>query len=130
MINSNNVKDTLDYSRTDSISALGRTDYYPKALCSGTSNTRLEVEAKPYGQGAFLLVKKQTVIAETHAAKMTIELLAMENLIPTLAAFNSSIDQLKHHRFISTRKRAGCAEKISRTTGYFLLAISSKNEKS
>jgi hypothetical protein len=100
MINSNNVKDTLDYSRTDSIFALGRTDYYPKALCSGTSNTRLEVEAKPYGQGAFLLVKKQTVIAETHAAERAIELLTMKNFVPAFAAFDSSIDQLKHPMFI------------------------------
>jgi hypothetical protein len=48
-------------------------------------------------------VTKQAVIAKTHAAKRTIKLLAMENLIPALAAFYGSIDQLKHQRFISTR---------------------------
>ena len=52
----------------------------------------LEVEAKAYRVGAFLLVAKQAAVAETHAAKRTIELLTMDNLIPTLAAFYSSID--------------------------------------
>jgi hypothetical protein len=75
-----------------------------KVLLAARSNARLEVEAKPYRQGAFLLVTKQAVIAETHAAKRTIELLTMENLIPALAAFYSSIGQLKHQTFISTRK--------------------------
>jgi hypothetical protein len=50
---------------------------------------------------AFLLMAKQAVIAETHAAKRTIELLAMKNLVPAFAAFYSSIDQLKHQMFIS-----------------------------
>jgi hypothetical protein len=49
---------------------------------------------------AFLLVAKQAVIAETHGAKRAIELLTMKNLVPALAAFYSSIDQLKHQTFI------------------------------
>ncbi|MEX0805837.1 MAG: hypothetical protein WD688_21345 [Candidatus Binatia bacterium] len=32
---------------------------------------------------------------------MTIKLLAMPNLIPTVTAFDSSIDELKHPAFIS-----------------------------
>ena len=77
--------------------------YSVKSLHGGRSNASLKVEAKPYREGAFLLVRKQAVIAETHAAKRTIKLLTMENLIPALATFYSSIDQLKHQTFISTR---------------------------
>ena len=51
---------------------------------------------------AFLLVAKQTVIAETHAAESAIELLTMQNLVPAFAAFDSSVDQLKHPMFIPT----------------------------
>jgi hypothetical protein len=68
--------------------------------CYVKSSPALEVEAKPYREGAFLLVIKQAVIAETHGAEITIKLLTMENLIPALAAFYSSIDQLKHRTFI------------------------------
>jgi hypothetical protein len=50
---------------------------------------------------AFLLVAKQTVIAETHAAESAIELLTMKNLVPAFAAFDSSIDQLKHQMFVA-----------------------------
>ena len=45
---------------------------------------------------------KQAIVAETRAAEMTIKLIAIENLMPTLAAFYSSIDQLKHHTLIKT----------------------------
>jgi hypothetical protein len=51
----------------------------------------LEVEAK-YRERAFLLVVKQATVAEAHLAKRTIELFAMENFIPALAAFYGSID--------------------------------------
>jgi hypothetical protein len=70
-----------------------------KVLHRGRSNAMLEVEAKPYREGAFLLVMKQATVAEAHVAKRTIKLLTMENLIPALTAFYGSIDQLKHHRF-------------------------------
>lgn len=51
---------------------------------------------------AFLFMAKQTVIAETHAAERAIELLAMKNFVAAFAAFDSSIDQLKHPMFIPT----------------------------
>ena len=51
---------------------------------------------------AFLFMAKQTVIAETHAAERAIELLTMKNFVPAFAAFDSSIDQLKHPMFIPT----------------------------
>ena len=50
---------------------------------------------------AFLLMAKQTVIAETHAAERAIELLTMKNFVPAFAAFDSSIDQLKHQMFVA-----------------------------
>jgi hypothetical protein len=70
-----------------------------KGLHRGRSNAMLEIEAKPYREGAFLLVMKQATVAEAHVAERTIKLLTMENLIPALTAFYGSIDQLKHHRF-------------------------------
>lgn len=51
---------------------------------------------------AFLFMAKQTVIAETHAAERAIELLTMKNIVAAFAAFDSSIDQLKHPMFIPT----------------------------
>jgi hypothetical protein len=104
----------------------------------------LEVEAKPYREGAFLLVMKQATVAEAYVAKRTIKLLTMENLIPALTAFYGSIDQLKHQAFISTWKqpfaardsaskyRRSCRRVSSQQNGvnYLLLAISSRNEKS
>lgn len=51
---------------------------------------------------AFLFMAKQTVIAETHAAERAIELLTMKNFVAAFAAFDSSIDQLKHPMFIPT----------------------------
>jgi hypothetical protein len=50
---------------------------------------------------AFLLMAKQTVITETRAAERTVELLTMKNLVPAFAAFDSSIDQLKHQMFFA-----------------------------
>ncbi len=51
---------------------------------------------------AFLFMAKQTVVAETHAAERAIELLTMKNIVAAFAAFDSSIDQLKHPMFIPT----------------------------
>jgi hypothetical protein len=51
---------------------------------------------------AFLLMAEQTAIAETHAAERTVELLTMKNFVPAFAAFDSSIDQLKHQLFSPT----------------------------
>lgn len=76
----------------------------------------LEVEAKPYREGAFLLVMKQATVAEAHVAKRTIKLLTMENLIPALTAFYGSIDQLKHQAFISTWKQRFAARTLHRNT--------------
>jgi hypothetical protein len=115
-----------------------------KVLHRGRSNAMLEVEARPYREGAFLLVMKQATVAEAHVAKRTIKLLTMENLIPALTAFYGSIDQLKHQAFISTWKqpfaardsasksRRSCRGVSSEQNGvsYLLLAISSRNEKS
>ena len=50
---------------------------------------------------AFLFMAKQTVIAETHAAERAIELLTMKNIVAAFAAFDSSIDQLKHQMFVA-----------------------------
>jgi hypothetical protein len=61
----------------------------------------LRLKTRPHRMTAFLLMAMQAIIAETHAAKRTIELLAMKNLVPAFAAFYSSIDQLKHQMFIS-----------------------------
>ena len=44
---------------------------------------------------------EQAIITETRAAEMTIKLIAMPNLIPTVTAFDSSIDELKYQAFIS-----------------------------
>ncbi len=62
----------------------------------------LRLETLPHGMTAFLLVTKQTVIAQTHAAERTIELLTMKDFVPAFTAFDSSIDQLKHPMFIPT----------------------------
>ena len=61
----------------------------------------LRLKTLPHGMTAFLLVAKQTVIAETHAAESAIELLTMKNVVPAFAAFDSSIDQLKHQMFVA-----------------------------
>ena len=50
---------------------------------------------------AFLFMAKQTVIAETHRAERTVKLLTMKDFVPAFAAFDSSIDQLKHQMFVA-----------------------------
>lgn len=50
---------------------------------------------------AFILVVKQTAFADTGAARITVELIAMANFVPALAAFDGSIDELKHRTFSS-----------------------------
>lgn len=47
---------------------------------------------------------KQATFAETGAAKITIELVAVPNVIPAFAAFYGSIDELKHHTFRSSEQ--------------------------
>ena len=42
---------------------------------------------------------KQAIFAETGAAIITIELVAMSNVIPAFTAFYGSIDKLKHQTF-------------------------------
>jgi hypothetical protein len=64
---------------------------------------------------AFLLMAKQTVIAETHGAERTIKLLTMKNFVPAFTAFDSSIDQLKHQMFVATVlviTTSGCREPL------------------
>jgi len=46
-------------------------------------------------------VVKHAAIAQTGAAKSTIELVTVENLVSALAAFNGAVDQLKHQWFVS-----------------------------
>jgi hypothetical protein len=48
---------------------------------------------------AFILMVKQTAFADTGAARITVELVAMANFVPALAAFDGSIDELKHRTF-------------------------------
>jgi hypothetical protein len=48
---------------------------------------------------AFVFMIKQATVAETRPAGLTIEFLAVANLVPALTAFYGSIDQLKHRQF-------------------------------
>ena len=43
---------------------------------------------------------EDTGVAQAHAAKTTIEFIAMTNLVSTFGAFDRSIDKLKHQTFI------------------------------
>jgi hypothetical protein len=47
-------------------------------------------------QNAFVFMIKETPVADTRPAGVTIEFVAMANLVPALSAFYGSIDQLKH----------------------------------
>jgi hypothetical protein len=47
-------------------------------------------------------VVKQATFAEASAAIITVELIAVPNVIPAFAAFYGSIDDLKHHTFRSS----------------------------
>jgi hypothetical protein len=48
-------------------------------------------------QKAIVFMIKQATIADARPAGLTIEFIAMANLVPTLGAFYGSIDPLKHH---------------------------------
>jgi hypothetical protein len=48
---------------------------------------------------AFILVVKQAAFAETGAAIITTELVAVPDIIPAFAALYGSVDELKH-RFV------------------------------
>jgi hypothetical protein len=45
---------------------------------------------------AFVFMIKQASIADTRTAGLTVEFVAMANLMPALGAFYSAIDHLKH----------------------------------
>ena len=47
-------------------------------------------------QTAFVFMIKETTVADTRPAALTIEFVAVANLVPALTAFYGSIDQLKH----------------------------------
>jgi hypothetical protein len=50
----------------------------------------------PHDMTTFFLMTNHAAVAKTHIAEGTIKLLTMKNFIPAFAAFDSSIDQLKH----------------------------------
>ena len=54
-------------------------------------------------QQAFILMVEQATFADTGAAVITVEFIAVANLIPAFTAFYGSIDELKHKRFRSPR---------------------------
>src|SRR5215204_2293465 len=57
-----------------------------KCLRSWHDHAQLRLKTLPHSKTAFLLMAKQTVIAETHAAERTIELLTMKDFVPAFAA--------------------------------------------
>ena len=58
------------------------------------------------GQKASILMVKETAVADTRPAGMTIEFVAVANLVPAFSAFYASIDQLKHREFRSLEPHA------------------------
>ena len=50
-------------------------------------------------QEAIVFMIKEATVADTRAAGVTIEFVAVANLVPALSAFYGSIDQLKHQKF-------------------------------
>jgi hypothetical protein len=48
---------------------------------------------------------KQTTFAEAGATIVTIELIAVANVIPAFTAFYGSIDELKHRNFVFQSRR-------------------------
>jgi hypothetical protein len=74
---------------------------------------------------AFLLMAKQAVVAETHRAERTVKLLTMKNFVPAFAAFDSSIDQLKHQIFIARVLMVGANMVSSRWETYSRLVLPS-----
>jgi len=57
------------------------------------------------GRKASIFMVKETTVAETRPAGMTIEFVAVANLVPALSAFYASIDQLKHREFRFSKPR-------------------------
>ena len=53
-------------------------------------------------QKAFVLMIKETTVADARSAGMTIEFVAMANLVPALSALYGSVDQLEHRQFRSS----------------------------
>ena len=53
-------------------------------------------------QKAIVFVIKEATVADTRPAGVTIEFVAVANLVPALGAFYGSIDQLKHRYFHSS----------------------------
>ena len=47
-------------------------------------------------QNAIVFMIKQATIADARPARLTVEFIAMANLVPALGAFYGSIDPLKH----------------------------------
>ena len=47
-------------------------------------------------QKAFVFMIKEATVADTRPAGVTIEFVAVANLVPALSAFYGSVDQLKH----------------------------------
>jgi hypothetical protein len=50
-------------------------------------------------QKTFVFMIKEATVADTRPAGMTVEFVAVANLVSALGAFYGSIDQLKHRRF-------------------------------
>jgi hypothetical protein len=53
-------------------------------------------------QKAFVFMIKEATVADTRPAGVTIEFVALANLVPALGAFYGSIDQLKHREVRSS----------------------------
>ena len=50
----------------------------------------------------FVFMIKEATVADTRPAGVTIEFVAVANLVPAFGAFYGSIDQLKHREFHSS----------------------------
>ena len=48
------------------------------------------------GQKTFVFMIKEATVADTRPAGLTIEFVAVANLVPALSAFYGSVDQLEH----------------------------------
>jgi hypothetical protein len=64
-------------------------------------------------QKAIVFMIKEATVADTRAAGVTIEFVAVANLVPALSAFYGSIDQLKHQKFRFSHHRSKTATSIS-----------------
>jgi hypothetical protein len=63
-------------------------------------------------QKAFVFMIKEATVADTRPAGVTIEFVAVANLVPALSAFYGSIDQLKHRNFVFHSHRSKTATSI------------------